>query len=492
MNKTKLVSIIALLFCVHKSIAQVKIGGSPGLAHPSAVLQLVDTAKGFLLPSLSQTQMNTIAAPADGLLVYNQTQNAIYQYKQAIGQWKPIVADSSEWSYDSATAKLYFRRALANGDSIYYHTAKKKFLFADTRFYRLSGGGIFNLDEENSDKFVFKVTASKFYRSPVNLNSAANYTIYEVDNDTIALSHPFEASYNGIGVDATVNQLATQKIGALYGNRTFTTFAGQDSISTITGLLSSAVTRGKGYAELVTGIQNSVSVRDSVNNIGFIYGINNSIGYVSPLGVPRIIGDVYGYQFSMSTAFNNKVDGSAYGIMLRNITAAGPNRNFAIYTSRGVNRFGDSVLITENGVGLRPRAALDISATSAMIIPVGSQAQRPALAYTGMLRYNTDLATPEAYTGSAWVGIKNPVIASTGLIDPPLIANGTTLPVNYAFTGAAIGNTVTISPTAPLPNGIVIAWAYVSAVNQVTVGFANFSGAGIDLPAQNFYVKVVQ
>jgi hypothetical protein len=492
MNRITWLLFVLMLGTGLYSEAQVKIGGNPGSPHPRAVLQLVDTAKGFLLPTLSQTQMTAIATPPDGLLVYNQTQRAIYQYKEVGSQWKPIVADSSEWAYDSASAKLYFRRGVANEDSIYYHTAKKKFLFADTRFYRLSSGGIFNLDEGNSDKYVFKVTASRFYRDPVNLNSAAIYSIYEVDNDTIALSHPFEASYNGMGVDATVNQLATQKIGALYGIRTFTTFAGQDSISIVTGLLNSTVTRGKGFAEVITGIQNSVTVRDSVTNVGLVYGINNTLGYSSPLGTPRIAFDLYGYYLNISSALTNKVDGSAYGVFLRNVTAAAVNKNFAIYTSRGVSRFGDSVLITENGVGFRPRAALDVSATSAMIVPVGTQAQRPAITYTGMLRYNTDLATPEAYTGTAWVGLKNPVIASSGLIDPPFITNNTTVTVNYGFAGAAIGNTVTISPASSLPSGLVIAWAYVSAPSQVSIGFANFSGVAMDPPAQTFYVKVVQ
>jgi hypothetical protein len=109
-----------------------------------------------------------------------------------------------------------------------------------------------------------------------------------------------------------------------------------------------------------------------------------------------------------------------------------------------------------------------------------------------MFRYNFDNATPEVYTGTAWANVKNPVLAATALLDPPLIANNNSGTVNYTFTGAAVGNTVTISPAAALPGGIVIAWATVIGVNQVTVGFANFSGAAVDLPAQNFYIKLVQ
>jgi hypothetical protein len=96
------------------------------------------------------------------------------------------------------------------------------------------------------------------------------------------------------------------------------------------------------------------------------------------------------------------------------------------------------------------------------------------------------------YTGTSWVNVKNPVLSSAGLIDPPLIPNNTTVSVNYVFAGAATGNTVTVSPSVPLPSGIVIAWANVSASNQVTVGFANFSGSAVDPPVQTFYIKLIQ
>lgn len=241
-------TIAAILFIIlgQAAAAQVKIGGAEGAPNAKAVLELSDTARGFLLPRLSQVQMHAIATPPDGLLVYNSTARSIYQFKESNGLWMPLRSDSSDWFLDTSSAKLYLKYGLANQDSIYYHTAKKKFLFTDTRFYTLSSGNTFNLDEGNSDKYIFKVTASRFPRDPVNLNSAAIYTIYEVDNDTVAVSHPFESTYNGLGVDATVNRLATQKIDALYGTRIFTTHSGLDSINVINGILNSTLARVKG------------------------------------------------------------------------------------------------------------------------------------------------------------------------------------------------------------------------------------------------------
>jgi len=51
---------------------------------------------------------------------------------------------------------------------------------------------------------------------------------------------------------------------------------------------------------------------------------------------------------------------------------------------------------------LVPRAELDVRGTGAMIVPVGTTAQRPATAVQGMIRYNTNLSKFEGYDGAAW------------------------------------------------------------------------------------------
>lgn len=472
---------------------QVKIGDPTGAPDPKAILELKDTTRGLLLPRMTQAHMNAISTPPDGLLIYNTTSNSIYQYNQPSLQWKPIMADSSEWVYQTGSGKLYLRRALNTGDSMYYNIGTKKMIFADTRFLTGTSGIPFNLDEGNSDKHVFKTTASLFPRSMPNLNSANIYSVYEADADTAAINNPFQASYSGIGVAAVINTSATQKVSDLIGVNIASGNGGQDTVLTVYGIVNNAYTRGINYTETLMGQANFISAGGSnTANIGEIYGAFNTISYVSPAtSTRRILGNLYGSFTNISSTLNNKVDGAAYGVFLTNVRASSSNNNFALYTNKGINRLADSTLITD-GFTVKPRTVLDINATSAMIIPVGNTAQRPLTLYTGMLRYNTDNAAPEAYNGTAWISLKNPVITSTALLDPPLIANNTTVPVNYTFTGAVSGNTVTISPASPLPSGIVIAWATVTAVNQVTIGFANFSGGGVDLPAQNFYIKVVQ
>lgn len=486
--------LLIILLCISSaSFGQVKIGDPTGAPDPKAILELKDTTRGFLLPRLSQAQMNNITTPTDGLLLYNTTAGSIYQYRQSLSQWNPIVADSSEWIYESGSGKLYLRRALNTGDSMYFNIGTKKMIFADTRFLTGTSGVPFNLDEGNSDKHVFKTTASLFPRSMPNLNSANIYSVYEVDADTAAFNNPFVASYSGIGVATVANSLATQKISDLIGINNASGNAGQDTVLSVYGIVNNAYTRGINYTETLMGQANFVSIGGSnTANVGEMYAAYNSVSYISPAtSTRRVLGNVYGNFINVSSSLNNKVDGGAYGVFITNVRGSSFNNNFAIYTNKGINRLADSTLITD-GFSAKPRAVLDVNATSSMIIPVGNTAQRPVTPITGMLRFNTDIASPEAYTGTTWASVKNPIIASSGLIDPPLIADNTTVAVNYAFTSAAIGNTVTISPASALPSGIVIAWANVSAVNQVTIGFANFSGAGVDLPAQTFYIKVIQ
>ena len=50
--------------------AQIKIGDNPTILQPSAVLEMESTTKGMLPPRMTQAQMNSIPAPATGLVVY--------------------------------------------------------------------------------------------------------------------------------------------------------------------------------------------------------------------------------------------------------------------------------------------------------------------------------------------------------------------------------------------------------------------------------------
>ena len=201
----------------------------------------------------------------------------------------------------------------------------------------------------------------------------------------------------------------------------------------------------------------------------------------------RVTGNVYGW-FGSFSGFTNFIDGNIYGVFLSSVSGAGPRKNFAFYSNKGLNRLGDSVLITDGG-SITPRAVLDINATSAMIVPTGTSAQRPATAVAGMVRYNSDNGGHlESYSGSTWSGIISGGIG----IDPANIPVNSGVTVSFAFTGATVGSVVAISPSSALPNGIVIAWARVSAANTIEVRFENNSAAAINPPSIGYNIRVIQ
>jgi hypothetical protein len=58
------------------------------------------------------------------------------------------------------------------------------------------------------------------------------------------------------------------------------------------------------------------------------------------------------------------------------------------------------------GIGTTsPAATLDVTGIDAIIIPVGTTAQRPGTPETGMMRFNSTTTRFEGYNGSAWVPI---------------------------------------------------------------------------------------
>jgi hypothetical protein len=87
--------------------------------------------------------------------------------------------------------------------------------------------------------------------------------------------------------------------------------------------------------------------------------------------------------------------------------------SFTVLASGGYSLFDDAsgtqaMSIKGGKVGINtaaPRASLDVTATDAIIVPVGTTAQRPGTPVTGMIRFNTTSGQFEGYNGSAWVNL---------------------------------------------------------------------------------------
>ena len=117
---------------------------------------------------------------------------------------------------------------------------------------------------------------------------------------------------------------------------------------------------------------------------------------------------------------------------------------------------GDQVQISEGGTGSTTAAAALVAlgertgATGALKTPTGTTAERPTPA-TGYLRFNTTLAKPEVYNGTAWGSVGGG--ATGGGSDEIFIENGQTVNTNYT-----IGTSRNAMSTGPISvaSGVVV------------------------------------
>ncbi len=79
-----------MTFCF-ASNAQVGINPNSSTADPSAMLDVQSNDKGFLMPRMTQSDMDAIPTPANGLMVFNTDDNKFYAYLSNDGRWRALM-----------------------------------------------------------------------------------------------------------------------------------------------------------------------------------------------------------------------------------------------------------------------------------------------------------------------------------------------------------------------------------------------------------------
>jgi len=89
--KTLRLLIASFLLLTNQSFSQVAINSNGNIADASAMLDISSTAKGILIPRVSTSDRNSIASPADGLMVYDSTLASFWFYDSLNGGWGQLV-----------------------------------------------------------------------------------------------------------------------------------------------------------------------------------------------------------------------------------------------------------------------------------------------------------------------------------------------------------------------------------------------------------------
>jgi hypothetical protein len=212
-----------------------------------------------------------------------------------------------------------------------------------------------------------------------------------------------DASGNvGIGTTAPTTKLTLSSNTALpsAGAVTGTTFWNVGADSTLGNILIDSFSAGSGIiGRRAQGTSAAPSAVNSSNNL------------------MRVLG--YGYGTS-SYSSNFRVSMDFQPDETWTDTAQGTKIQF-LTTTNGTTTTTERMRIDNAGnVGIGTTSTpikLSISGTDAMLVPVGTTAQRPTGA-AGYFRYNSDLVSFEGYNGSAWSTLGNPTIQGTSPSSP--------------------------------------------------------------------------
>lgn len=89
-QKQNLFAAFALIFGLNAAYAQNNVGIGTATPNPNAVLEMQSTSQGVLVPRMTTAQRNAIAAPTEGLMVYDIDVNCFFFYETTAAAWQNL------------------------------------------------------------------------------------------------------------------------------------------------------------------------------------------------------------------------------------------------------------------------------------------------------------------------------------------------------------------------------------------------------------------
>lgn len=89
MKKLSLLVAVIVIAAIH-SYAQVGINADNSAPDPTSMLDIKATGKGLLIPRMTQTEIELIPSPANGMIVFCTTNNRFFTYLTVLGYWAEL------------------------------------------------------------------------------------------------------------------------------------------------------------------------------------------------------------------------------------------------------------------------------------------------------------------------------------------------------------------------------------------------------------------
>lgn len=87
LQKQNFIAAIAFVFGLNAAYAQNNVGIGTTTPNANAILEMQSTTQGVLVPRMTTIQRNAIAAPSEGLLVYDIDVNCFFFYESSTASW---------------------------------------------------------------------------------------------------------------------------------------------------------------------------------------------------------------------------------------------------------------------------------------------------------------------------------------------------------------------------------------------------------------------
>jgi hypothetical protein len=309
--------------------------------------------------------------------------------------------------------------------------------------------------------------------SPNSISMGRNNRVDEggiaIGNNAIAIQGIGGVAIGGGAFSFGTNTIALGNSSQAHGTNSFAVLGG-DAHGSNNAVIGNSTAYGSNTILIGTG--NFSSSANGVNN-SFAIGENNRIDHASSIAIGKNL---------LTSNINNNIMGAFNGNNVATVTPLTPSaRIFELGNGTAALARHNAITVLADGkMGIGVYAPTEILDVNGNVKISGNQTLAGNTTVNGTFRLG------------AGGSILNEIIKFTRTIDLPSIAALGTSLQTFALTGAELGSTVYVSPSASLNDGIVIASARVSALNTVDLKFTNITAAAINPLSMDFYITIIR